>query len=369
MAEAYGRKIILENGREFFGHGFGARSEVICEIGFCTSMVGYQEIISNPSCIGKVIIMTYPLIGNYGITDDDFESHLPMVGGLIVREYNDRPSNFRWTKTLGEILKENDVPGICGVDTRCLTRLIRTEGSQKVMITAAGTPLESAIARIKAYQPPHDLVKQVSSRSRWYARTANPRFNVVAVDCGIKLNIMRTFQQLGCNVTVVPYNATSDEVLALKPDGVFISNGPGHPADVPEVIKLVQALRGQLPIFGIGLGCQLIGLAYGAKVEKLRIGHCGGNHPVLDLITGRIEITSQNHGYTIRERSLDKAGLTLTHRNLLDGTAEGLACAGDRVMGVQFHPESAPGPQDSVHLFGRFIALMEQPGENSKKLR
>jgi carbamoyl-phosphate synthase small subunit len=352
------RKIVLENGLEFYGEGFGAPCDAIHEIVFNTSMVGYQEIISDPSYTGQMIVMTYPLIGNYGITDEDFESRLPALGGLIVREYSDDPSNFRWTKTLGEILRENGVPGVCGVDTRRITRIIRAEGSQKAMITSAGTPLGDALAALERYSLPRDLVRRVCSKTRWYSRTANPLFNVAAVDCGMKLNIVRSFNRLGCNVTVVPCDVTPGELEALRPDGLFISNGPGDPQDVPEVAELIRAMRGRMPIFGICLGCQLIGLAYGAKTYKMKFGHRGGNHPVVDLTTGRLEITSQNHSYAIDAASLEGTGLVMTHRNLLDDTAEGVTCLSDAVMAVQYHPESAPGPQDSGHLFERFISLM-----------
>ncbi len=360
MARQIDRKLVLENGAAFYGTAFGARHDAIHEIVFNTAMAGYQEIISDPSSTGQMFVMTYPLIGNYGITDDDFESKVPTIGGLVVREYNDSPSNFRWTKTLGEVLEENNIPGIAGVDTRRITRMIRSEGAQKAMLTTPDVSDDAALAQIKAYTLPRDAVARVSCKKRWYARTANPRFNVVAIDCGIKLGIVRKFNHFGCNVTVVPYNATVDEVLALKPDGLFVSNGPGNPEDVPEVIELVKQLRGRLPIFGICLGYQAVCLAYGAKTYKMKFGHRGGNHPVKEIATGTIEITGQNHSYAVDIPSLDNTDLTLTHVNLLDSTAEGVACKKDRVLAVQYHPESAPGPQDSLHLFGRFIEMMEQ---------
>ena len=243
---------------------------------------------------------------------------VPTIGGLIVREYNDSPSNFRYTKTLSEILEENGIPGIAGIDTRRLTRSIRDHGSRRGLITDADTPRALALEKIAATPVPHDAVATVSCKNRWYARTANPRFRVVAVDCGIKLNIIRSLNARGCDVTVVPYNTTAEEIAAMKPDGVFLSNGPGDPTDVTPVIALVRALRGRCPIFGICLGHQMIALAYGAETYKL------------------------------------------THRNLLDGTVEGIACPADRVFSVQYHPESAPGPQDSGYLFDAFIRLMKE---------
>ena len=295
MAREYDRKIILENGEEYYGYGFGDTADRVCEIVFNTSMVGYQEIVSDPSYTYQMVVMTYPLIGNYGIADDDFETKNPTIGGLIVREYNDNPSNFRYTKTLSEILEENHIPAISGVDTRKITRSIRNFGSRRVLITGVDTTLEKGLEIIKNTPVPHDAVSKVSCKKRWYSRTSNHKFNVVAVDCGIKLNIIRSLNARGCNVTVVPYNTTADEILSMKPDGVFLSNGPGDPEDVQPVIDLVKELRGKKPIFGICLGHQMISLAYGAKTYKLKFGHRGGNHPVKNLLNNKIEITSQNH--------------------------------------------------------------------------
>lgn len=352
------RKAVLENGMEFIGTGFGAHKDGINEIVFNTGMVGYQEVVTDPSYAGQTVVMTYPLIGNYGITDEDNESRIPSMGGMIVREYNDLPSNFRYTKTLSEVLEENGIPGLSGVDTRQITRIIRDEGTQKVLLTDVSTPRETALELLRAYQVPHDLVSRVSCRKRWYTRTANPRFNVVAIDCGVKLNIIRELNRFGCNVTVVPFDTPPEVILSGRPDGVFISNGPGNPEYVAPVIRSIQALIGQLPIFGICLGFQMISLACGARTYKMKFGHRGGNHPVKELATGKIEITSQNHSYAVDASSLSDTCLSLTHVNILDGTAEGVACPEKKIFGVQYHPESAPGPQDSTHLFGRFIDLM-----------
>lgn len=355
----YNKKIVLENGNEFFGYGFGADIEAINEIVFNTSMVGYQEIMSDPSYTDQMVVMTYPLIGNYGITDEDYETKFPTLGGLIVREYNDVPSNFRYTKTLSEVLEEHNIPGISGVDTRQLTRIIRSEGSQRVIITDASVSKEEALKRIAAHPINRDQVSRVSCKKRWFSRTPNHKYDVVAIDCGIKYNIIRSLNNRNCNVTVVPYNTSIDDILAFQPDGIFLSNGPGDPTDVPQVIEVVKQLHGKIPIFGICLGHQIISLAYGAKTYKLKFGHRGGNHPVKNLETGRLEITSQNHSYAVDSESLNGTGLTTTHINLLDNTIEGVECKKDRIFSVQYHPESAPGPQDSAYLFDKFINLMK----------
>lgn len=362
----YNKKIVLENGQEFYGYGFGADKEAVNEIVFNTSMVGYQEIISDPSYTDQMVCMTYPLIGNYGVTDEDYETRIPTMGGLIVREYNDLPSNFRYTKTLSEVLDEYDIPGISGVDTRMITRIIRDEGSQKVMICDADVPYEEALKKVREYVIPTDMVSRVSCKKRWYSRTPNHKYDVVAIDCGIKHNIIRKLNEKGCNVTVVPYNTTAEEILNMRPDGLFLSNGPGNPEDVQEVIGVVRELKGKLPIFGICLGHQMISLALGAKTFKMKFGHRGGNHPVMNLGSGKIEITSQNHSYAVDVNSLEGTPLTLTHKNLLDDTAEGVKSEENKLFSVQYHPESAPGPQDSAYLFDEFIALMEKEvGQNA----
>ena len=362
---AMDRKIVLEDGAVYPGYGFGAATDRVCEIVFNTSMVGYQEIVSDPSYTDQMVVMTYPLIGNYGITDDDYECKNPSIGGMIVCDYNDAPSNFRYTKTLSELLEENGIPGISGVDTRKLTRSIRDLGSRRVIITAIDTPVEEALHILQNTPVPHDQVSRVSAKKRWYSRTSNPRFNVVAVDCGMKLNIIRSLNRIGCNVTVVPYNTTAEEIAFMKPDGVFFSNGPGDPEDVTPVIETIRGLRGKYPLFGICLGHQMIALAYGGSTYKLKFGHRGGNHPVMRLADGKIEITSQNHSYAVDEASLAGSGLVVTHRNLLDGTVEGMECAADRVFSVQYHPESAPGPEDSGYLFEKFVAYMKEGGKNA----
>lgn len=361
----FDRKIILEDGSEYLGYGLGSNADRVCEIVFNTSMVGYQEIISDPSYTYQMVVMTYPLIGNYGITDEDFESKNLTIGGLILRDYNDMPSNFRYTKTLSEVMEESGIPGIYGVDTREITRSIRDIGSRRVLICGVDTSLEEGLEIIRSTPVPRDAVSKVSCAKRWYSRTSNPKYNVVAIDCGIKLNIIRSLNKIGCNVTVVPYNTTAREIEFMKPDGVFLSNGPGDPEDVTPVIETVRELSGKYPIFGICLGHQIISLAYGARTYKLKFGHRGGNHPVKNLENNKIEITSQNHSYAVDADSVKGTDLEITHINLLDNTVEGVECKRDRVFSVQYHPESAPGPQDSGYLFNKFISIMEGGRENA----
>ncbi|MCR4593833.1 MAG: glutamine-hydrolyzing carbamoyl-phosphate synthase small subunit [Clostridiales bacterium] len=361
----FDRKIVLEDGSEYPGYSFGSLEDRVCEIVFNTSMVGYQEIVSDPSYTDQMVVMTYPLIGNYGITDDDYECKNPSIGALVVRDYNDMPSNFRYTKTLSELLDEYNIPGISGVDTRKLTRSIRDIGSRRAVITSIDTSLEDALQIIDRTPVPHDQVSRVSCTKRWYSRTSNHMFNVVAIDCGMKLNIIRSLNKFGCNVTIVPFDTTAEEIEFMRPDGVFLSNGPGDPEDVSPVIETVKKLRGKYPIFGICLGHQMIALGYGAKTYKLKFGHRGGNHPVKNLETGKIEITSQNHSYAVDTDSIKGTELEITHINLLDNTVEGIECKKDKVFSVQYHPESAPGPQDSSYLFAKFVDIMKEAKDNA----
>lgn len=367
MVTQFNRKIILQDGSEYYGYSFGDTEDAVCEIVFNTSMVGYQEILSDPSYTYQAVVMTYPLIGNYGMAQDDYETEIPTIGALIVREYNDLPSNFRSVATLSEIMKNYHIPGVSGVDTRKLTRQIRDGGSQKVLITDAATPLAEGLKKLESTELPHDAVSKVSCKESWVSPAEKERFHVVAIDCGMKKNIVRSLNERGCKVTVVPWNTTEQEIAAFKPDGVFISNGPGNPVDVQPVIELIKQLRGKYPIFGICLGHQIISLAYGAKTYKLKFGHRGGNHPVRNLRTGKVEITSQNHSYTVDSDSIAGTNLTVTHRNLLDETVEGVRCEEDQVFSVQYHPESAPGPQDSAYLFDEFLQWMEEGSKNAEK--
>ncbi len=356
----YNRKLVLEDGTEFYGYGFGANRDTVAEVVFNTSMAGYQEILSDPSYTAQAVVMTYPLIGNYGICPEDYETDTPTASALIVREYNPEPSNFRCTQTLDQMMQKFGIVGLAGVDTRKLARHIRDRGTCKGYITDEETPHLLCVAKL-ATMPLHtDQVAQVSTHKAQAFPGENPRFHVVAIDCGIKHNIIRSLNARGCAVTLLPWDVTAQEVLNLHPDGVFLSNGPGDPENAQPTITLAKALRGKIPMFGICLGHQIIALSYGAKTYKLKFGHRGGNHPVKNVKTGKVEITSQNHSYAVDRDSLEGTGLTVTHVNLLDGTVEGMENRNDLVFSVQYHPESAPGPQDSTYLFDQFIAMMEE---------
>ncbi|MCI9209498.1 MAG: glutamine-hydrolyzing carbamoyl-phosphate synthase small subunit [Eubacterium sp.] len=362
----FDRKLILSDGSEYYGYGFGSKHEKITEIVFNTSLVGYQEILSDPSYTYQTVVMAYPLIGNYGMTEEDFETDIPTIGGLAVRDYNDQPSNFRSKYTLSEIMEKYKIPGIYGIDTRKLVRSIRDLGSRKALLTDIGTSLQDGLRRLDLYNIPRDAVSQVSRKNVQHYTVTDGKYHVAAIDCGMKQNIVRTLNRRGCSVTIVPWNTSVQEIEKLRPDGVFLSNGPGNPADVQTVVELVKALKGEYPIFGICLGHQIISLAYGARIYKLKFGHRGGNHPIKNLRTGKIEITSQNHSYAVDKASLANTRLKITHLNLLDQTVEGVACEEDRVFGVQYHPESAPGPQDSGYLFEQFIKMMEGTKDGEK---
>ena len=353
------KKLVLENGKEFPGYGFGANRTAVCEVVFNTSMVGYQEIVSDPTYTDQIVVMTYPLMGNYGFADEDYESKFPSMGGMVVRECCDSPSNFRYTKTLNEAFEELDVPGISGVDTRMITRIIRNEGTQKAAIVPFEMSHEEAMELIRTTELRHNLLERISCKKRWFSRTPNHKWDVVAVDCGIKYSFIRQLNAKGCNVTIVSYNSTAEEIMAFNPDGVFISNGPGNPADAAVICQTIKSLRGKLPIFGVDLGHQLIAISYGAKNEKMKVGHRGANHPVKCLESGKLEIVVQNHGYTIDEASLSGTPLTITHRNLLDNTIAGIEAVEDKIFSVQYQPDCSP-EASSTYLFDKFIKLMEE---------
>lgn len=350
------KKLVLETGQEFYGVGFGASCNRVAEIVFNTSVVGYQEIISDPSYADQIVVMTYPLIGNYGITDEDFESRNSCLGGLVVRECCDTPSNFRFTETLEEELEEHGIPCLSGVDTRMLTKIIRESGRPMAAIVEADMPKEEALALIAATPRPADQLKRVSCRKRWVTRTPQHRFHVVAVDCGIKNSILRCLKERGCNVTIVPFNTTPEAILAFNPDGVLFSNGPVSGLDAPEVRALFAALKGKLPILGIGLGMEVIGLEYGASMIPMGCG-MHGDHPIRDCATSRINIAVLNQTY--RFDTVEGTSLTPTHILVPEGYVAGFENKADKVFGVQFHLESAPGPQDNVNLFDKFIKMME----------
>ncbi len=320
---------------------------------------------------GQAVVMTYPLIGNYGMNGDDYESLTPTISGLIVRDYNDFPSNFRSQETLAAVMERFGIAGITDVDTRQITRHIREIGSCKAMITRESTqtlPRDAALIELGKTELPRDVVAKVSTSTIYTAGDRQKAgYHVVAIDCGMKKNIVNMLVEEGCFVTVVPWNTPDQDIMAYAPDGIFISNGPGDPTDVPRTIETIRNLRGQVPIFGICLGHQIISLAYGAKTYKLKFGHRGGNHPVKNLGTGKIEITSQNHSYAVDAASVEGTGLEITHINLLDQTVEGVQCEREYVCSVQYHPESCPGPQDSAYLFDEFIRLMDLHREHREE--
>ena len=372
-------KLALENGMIFAGEAFGAPGEVSGEVVFNTSLTGYQEILTDPSYAGQIVTMTYPLIGNYGVNEDDLESARPQVSGFIVKEYFEFHSNFRASDSLGGWLGKHGIMGIQGIDTRMLTKLIRTAGAMRGVVSAIDLDDASLVAKARAIpgMAGLDLAKDVTVRKPYawseVDRTAfaleamasepsqNGRlWNVVVYDYGVKRNILRRLAAYGCALTVVPASTSADQVFAMNPDGVFLSNGPGDPAAVRYAIHTIKQLIGKKPIFGICLGHQLLALALGGKTFKLKFGHRGGNHPVKNLRTGAIEITSQNHGFAVDPDSLDPASVEITHRNLNDGTNEGLRHRQLPIFSVQYHPEASPGPHDSDYLFREFIALMDQ---------
>jgi carbamoyl-phosphate synthase small subunit len=371
-------KLALSDGTIFTGTAFGAVAEMVGEVVFNTAMTGYQEVLTDPSYAGQIVVMTYPHIGNYGVNDEDVESRRPWVAGFVVRERARRPSNYRSRGDLDGYLREHGIPGIEGIDTRALVRRVRIHGAMPAVLSSVD--LDDASLRRKAAAAPdmagQDLVRTVScdepygwdtGEPREFATTAaraEPVYRVAAIDCGIKRNILRLLHDAGFDVRVFPATATADEILAWKPDGVFLSNGPGDPEPVTYVADTVRALLpARIPVFGICLGNQILALACGAKTYKLKFGHRGGNQPVKDLETGKVEITSQNHGFAVESESLEAAGLVLTHVNLNDGTVEGFRHRELPAFAVQYHPEAAPGPHDSRYLFARFREIIAAGGK------
>lgn len=354
------KQLILEDGTVFVGEGFGSNKGSIGEVVFNTGITGYQEILSDPSYCGQLVTLTYPLVGNYGINRDDFESITPAISGFIVKEAANIPSNWRSEFSLHDFFQMKGIPGIAGIDTRKLTRIIRKYGTLKGAICSIEDSVDEVVEKLRATELRHDQVKQVSTKSPYPSPGRGPR--VVLVDFGMKHGILRELNKRDCDVIVVPYNSTADEILHLSPDGVMLSNGPGDPKDVQEGIEMIRGILGKVPLFGICLGHQLFALACGANTEKLKFGHRGSNHPVKELKTGKVAITSQNHGYAVEVESVINTRLEVTHVALNDGTIEGLRHKDAPAFTVQYHPEASPGPEDANDLFDQFIRLIEESG-------
>jgi len=364
--------VALEDGTIFEGESFTGPGEATGEVVFNTGMSGYQEVLTDPSYTGQIVTMTYPLIGNYGVNPEDMESAKIQVEAFLIKEYNAIPSNFRATGTLADFLKKQGVLGVEGIDTRALTRHIRIGGAMKCVVSTEDLDPASLVAKAKASAGlvGRDLVKDVTCAEPYgwtadgpkpgtgFATAAPGKYRVVTYDFGLKYNQLRLLAERGCTLQVVPATTSAAEVLAMNPDGIFLSNGPGDPDGVAGVVENIRELLGKKPIFGICLGHQMLGLAYGGTTSKLKFGHRGANQPVKDLATGKIEITSQNHGFCVDFDSLDPDAVELTHINLNDNSVEGMRHKKYPAFSVQYHPENAPGPHDALYLFDRFINMM-----------
>ncbi len=369
--------IALEDGTIFEGRSFTGHGEAVGEIVFNTSLSGYQEILTDPSYTGQIVTMTYPLIGNYGINPEDMESAAIHPMAFLIKEYNGFPSNYRSTMSLADFLQNYNTLGVEGFDTRALVRHIRSKGAMKGIVSTKDLDRNSLVERARSWTGlvGRNMVKRVTCEEPYgwasnrpvpgtdfsTARTGNPNpLRIVAFDFGIKFNQARLLTEKGCQVQVVPATTTADTVLAMNPDGIFLSNGPGDPEGVEGVVETIRSLLGKKPIFGICLGHQILGLAYGGTTYKLKFGHRGGNQPVKDLETGHVEITSQNHGFCVDPESLDRENVEVTHINLNDNSVEGMRHKKFPAFSVQYHPEHAPGPHDAVYLFDRFIEMVRE---------
>ncbi|MBR6072462.1 MAG: carbamoyl phosphate synthase small subunit [Acholeplasmatales bacterium] len=349
------KKLVLEDGTVFEGQGFGSNGERVAELVYNTSVVGYQEAFSDPSNMEYIMVMGYPVIGSYGLTDEDYESNELTISGLVVREYSKYPSNFRYTHELAERMDENNVPGISGVDTREIVRIIKEKGSMRAMIANIDTDTNECLKKIKEYNVPKDVVSKISTKKVWYSRTLNYKYTIACIDLGLKRSLIKMLKDLGCNVVVVPYNASIETIMKYKPNGIFISDGPSNPYDIDNVIDTINTLKGKMPILGVGLGQEVIELAYGAKLYKQKVGHNGCNIPVRNLKTNRIEITSQNDQYAVDIESLKKTELKPTHQNVIDGIIAGVEDKKNKVIAVQYNP--SPSDSDD-YVFRRFINML-----------
>ncbi|MBC7190371.1 glutamine-hydrolyzing carbamoyl-phosphate synthase small subunit [Candidatus Aerophobetes bacterium] len=352
--------LVLEDGKVFEGVSFGVEGETAGEVVFNTSMTGYQEILTDPSYKGQIVTMTYPLIGNYGVNDEDFESRRPWVEGFVVRENSSICSNWRAKQSLENFLKKYGIVGIEQVDTRAITRHIRLAGAMKGVISTEDYNIESLVEKARGCRGVigQDLVKEVTCKEEWWWNEEG-KYKVVVVDCGVKYNILRELCRVNCKVQIVPATTSSERILELEPDGVLFSNGPGDPAAIPYVVETAKNLLGKVPLFGICLGHQVLGQALGGKTYKLKFGHHGANHPVKDLKKDKISITVQNHGFCVDIASLPPE-VEISHINLYDNTLEGIYHKDIPLFSVQFHPEASPGPHDAIYLFQHFVELIKR---------
>lgn len=352
------RYLVLEDGNVFAGEAFGADRETIGEVVFTTGMTGYQEAITDQSYANQILVFTNPLIGNYGVNLDDYESLEPQIKGVICSQLARHPSSWRMQDTLPHFLKQNHIPGMQGIDTRELVKKIRHHGTLRGTITDNIDDLDGIVAHLKEVNPTAGIIPKVSTKSA-YPNPGNKR-NIVVIDFGIKHSILRELAQRDCNVIVLPCDTTAEQILNLHPDGVLLSNGPGDPAEMTGAVQMVAEIEKHLPVFGICMGHQIFALANGAKTYKMKFGHRGFNHPVRNIATGKIEFTSQNHGYAVDAASVDKSRLMITHKEVNDGTVEGLRHKQYPAFSVQFHPDAAPGPHDAIALFDDFISMVDQ---------